>query len=147
MASLSCFWSEIHFSWLLLGLLGGDAFFPNGEWGRSLQSIQWIHGAKALLNVSARYPAFKRLHFFPSVFVYSSQISFALWLCYPPQLLTNSLIFSHLLLYFTNLRCMSKLFHGIQHTNNHWSNTLMRLSLILIALQDLFLAKNVALLK
>lgn len=108
----------------------------------SQQSIQWICGAKALLNVSAQYPALKRLHFLPSVFVYSCQISFALWLYYLPQLLTNS-IFSYLLLYLRNLRCMSKLFHGIQHTNSHWSNILMGLSLLLIVLQDLFLAKNV----
>lgn len=55
----------------------------------------------------------------------------------------QTLTFFPLLLYLTSLSCISKLFYGIQHTNNHWSNTLMGLSLLLIALQDLFLAKNV----
>ena len=89
MASLCYFWSEIHFSWLLLGLLDGDqCFFSKCQVRPVLGDHPVNPWSKGLAECLCQYPALKRLHFLPSVFVYSSQISFALWLCYLPHLLT-----------------------------------------------------------
>lgn len=137
MISLWCFWGEIHFSWLLLQLLGDHCFFS--KWlVRHVWNHHWSHEAKAFwMSLSWG------LYFLvPHVFVYRSQIAFSLWLHCWPQLLTNPLIFTYFFVYLRSLRCASKLFHGFQHTSKHCSNAVSGMSLLLIVLQDLFVARN-----
>lgn len=136
--SLCCFWGKIYFSWMLLQLLGDKCLFSKWlvmpVWRYSLKP--WDKG---ILNVSAQY----------------SEVLFLISSCFCAQktdlicsvgLLSASAVDKphfHPPLALPHKPKMYELFCGFQHANKHWSNTVMGLSLLLIALQDLFLAKNV----